>query len=120
MSRSNYSDDCDNWQLIKWRGAVNSAIKGKRGQAFLKELLAALDALPKKELIADELQTGRFEVCALGAVGLQRGLEMQGLDVEDYDVLSEKFGIAPALIREIEYINDEYTWGVPIQERNAK
>jgi len=47
MSRSGYSDDCDDqWSLICWRGAVKSAIRGKRGQAFLKEMLAALDALP--------------------------------------------------------------------------
>lgn len=35
MSRSGYSDDCYGWELICWRGAVNSAIKGKRGQSFL-------------------------------------------------------------------------------------
>lgn len=44
MSRSGYNDDCDGWALIRWRGAVNSAINGKRGQAFLRELVAALDA----------------------------------------------------------------------------
>lgn len=50
MSRSGYSDDYDfdNWQLIRWRGAVNSAINGRRGQAFLKELLTAIEALPEK------------------------------------------------------------------------
>lgn len=56
MSRSGYTEDCDdNWQLIRWRGAVASAIRGKRGQAFLRELLAALDAMPEKRLIADAL-----------------------------------------------------------------
>ena len=50
MSRHGYSDDCDNeWRAIMWSGAVKSAIKGKRGQAFLKELLAALDALEKEK-----------------------------------------------------------------------
>jgi hypothetical protein len=46
MSRSGYSDDHSEWDLIRWRGAVASAIRGKRGQAFLRELLVALDAMP--------------------------------------------------------------------------
>jgi hypothetical protein len=41
MSRSGYSDDCDGWALIRWRGAVNSAIKGRRGQQALREIVAA-------------------------------------------------------------------------------
>lgn len=32
MSRCGYSDDYDQWALIRWRGAVESAIRGKRGQ----------------------------------------------------------------------------------------
>ena len=55
MSRSGYSEDCDGWALVRWRGAVKSAIRGQRGQAFLRELLAALDAIPDKRLIAEEL-----------------------------------------------------------------
>ena len=53
MSRSGYHDDCEGWDLI--RGAVKSAIRGRRGQAFLKEMLAALDALPEKRLITEDL-----------------------------------------------------------------
>lgn len=42
MSRSGYTDDCDDqWALIRWRGAVNSAIKGKRGQQALRGRLDA-------------------------------------------------------------------------------
>lgn len=45
MSRSGYNDySIDNWDLIRWRGQVASAIKGKRGQAFLRELIEALVA----------------------------------------------------------------------------
>ncbi len=50
MSRSGYSDDCDNLQL--WRQAVDRAISGKRGQAVLREMLASLEALPQKRLIS--------------------------------------------------------------------
>lgn len=57
MSRSGYNDDIDNWALIKWRGQVASAIRGKRGQKMLRDLLAALDAMPEKSLIVHELES---------------------------------------------------------------
>lgn len=106
MSRSGYSYDIDGWQMIMWRGAVNSAIKGKRGQAFLREMLAALDALPLPRLVAHELQEGG-EVCALGSVGVKRGMPLDAIDPDDYEAVAKSFGIAVALAREIEYENDE-------------
>ncbi len=110
MSRSNYNDDYDDhWGLIRWRGAVASAIKGRRGQAFLRDLVAALDAMPEKGLIANELQEDG-EVCALGALGLRRGLDLEAIDPEDSDAVADLFGIAPALAREIVYENDEGAW----------
>lgn len=107
MSRSGYSDGCDGWDLIRWRGAVNAAIRGKRGQAFLRELLAALDAMPEKRLIADELRDADGEVCAIGSVGAARGVDMSTLDVEDPDSIAKAFGIASALVQEIEFMNDD-------------
>ena len=106
MSRSNYSEECDGWDLIRWRGAVESAIRGERGQAFLREMLVALDAMPDKRLIADEL-IHDGEVCAIGSVGRARGLAMEGLDPECPEKVAEAFGIAPALVREITYRNDD-------------
>ena len=108
MSRSDYCDDGDQWGLIRWRGAVNSAIKGRRGQAFLEELLAALDALPEKKLIAEDLER-EGAVCAIGAVGKARGMDMSALDPGNSDRVASVFGIAPAMAREIVYVNDE--WG---------
>ena len=106
MSRSGYVDDCDEWALIRWRGAVASAIRGKRGQALLREMLVALDAMPEKELISDELiQDG--DVCALGVVGIARGLDMAKVDPEEYEQVANLFGISVALVREIESENDE-------------
>jgi hypothetical protein len=108
MSRSGYNDDIDDqWALIRWRGAVNSAIRGKRGQAFLRELLAALDAMPDKALIADELVTTDGEFCALGVVGAARGIDMAKIDPHDSESVAPAFGIAEALAREIVYQNDE-------------
>lgn len=106
MSRSGYSDDCDGWALIRWRGAVKSAVNGARGQAMLRELLAALDAMPVKKLIPHELQSGG-EFCALGAIGHARGLPMDGIDTEDRDAVAGAFGIATALAAEIMFQNDD-------------
>lgn len=107
MSRSGYSDDCDNWSLICWRGAVNRAIKGKRGQVFLKELAITMDAMPQKRLVRGELQDGTGEVCTLGVVGRARGIDMFKVDVEDRKAVAELFGVAEALAAEIEYENDD-------------
>ena len=107
MSRSGYIDDIDNWELIKWRGQVASAIRGKRGQALLMELAAAMDAMPKKELIANELETESGEHCALGVVGAARGIEMQDIDPDDPKGVADKFNIAHQLAAEIAYINDD-------------
>lgn len=116
MSRAGYSDDCDQWSLIRWRGQVASAIRGARGQAFLRELIAALDAMPEKALVADVLEEAG-NVCAIGSVGLVRGIDMAKLDPEDPDGIAAAFGIAPQMVREIEYMNDEATWGEEPAER---
>ena len=107
MNRSGYYYDIDDfWAHIRWRGAVKSAIRGKRGQAFLREMLAAMDAMPSKRLIAHNLQKGG-EVCAIGTIGVARGIDMAVIDVEDYDKVADVFGVSAALVREIEYENDD-------------
>ncbi|GEM_PF-1710263 len=53
MSRAGYSDDCDSWALIRWRGPLSSSIRGKRGQLFLRDMLSALDAMPGNRLIRE-------------------------------------------------------------------
>jgi hypothetical protein len=105
MSRSGYSGDCENVGL--WRAAVDRAIRGKRGQAFLRELLSALDALPSKRLIDDDLVREDGEVCAIGAVAVARKLDTSKLDAEDGDEVGKAFGIARALACELAYENDE-------------
>ncbi len=124
MSRAGYSDDLDQADLARWRGAVESAIRGKRGQAFLKELEAALVALPEKWLIGDVFAT-EGNVCALGTVSLSRGIaagatraealaqimEVWPTDPDEYDECGDdaalEFNIAQAMAREIMFVNDE-------------
>lgn len=110
MSRSGYCDDYgddDPLALGRYRAQVNSAIRGKRGQALLRELLAALDAMSAKELVAGELEAdGQF--CALGVVGQARGLDLASIDTYDVESLGPKFNIAEQLAREIMWVNDEH------------
>lgn len=111
MSRSGYSDDCeDQWALIRWRGAVKSAMRGKRGQAFLRETAAALDAMPSKELAANALRTDSGAYCTLGAVGRARGLDLSEIDPYDIETVAFRFGLSEALAREVVYQNDEGSW----------
>ena len=110
MRRSGYTESCEGWELIRWRGAVASAIRGKRGQAFLREMLAAMDGLPQKRLIVGNLEEGA-EVCALGSVGRIRGMDMSAINYEDAHDVAQAFGIPRALAAEIEFINDDdFCW----------
>lgn len=120
MGRAGYSDDWDfdNWSHIRWRGQVASATKGKRGQSFLLEMITALDAMPERRLVTNELQDGP-NVCAIGSVGLCRGVDMAALDPEDPWAIAAAFDIASPLVREIEYENDEY-WQPETPEQRWK
>lgn len=117
MARSGYSDDNDDqWQFIRWRGAVASAFRGKRGVAFLGEMLAAMDALPEKKLIADDLEH-EGAVCAIGSVGKARGLDMSHLDPHEPEAVASAFGIAHAMACEIVYMNDEACFRIETPEQ---
>lgn len=107
MSRSGYVDGLDPFDLGRWRGWVMSAIRGKRGQAFLREMRDALDAMPEKRLITNELFDSDGEKCALGVVGAARNLDMTNLDPEDPEAVAQAFGVSEKLIREITWENDD-------------
>ena len=109
MSRSGYSDDCETVGL--WQAAVGRAIAGKRGQKFLREMAAALDAMPVKELITDDLVLDESHVCAIGAVAVARKLDVSDLEGADGGDVGERFGIARAMACEIVYQNDEANEG---------
>jgi hypothetical protein len=122
MSRSGYIDDDyetqkRQWEWIRYRGQVASAIRGKRGQKFLRDLVAALDALPVREL-----EAGAFEssgcYCALGALAHHKGIpipdEIREVVFDAYDadaeldanMVGDMFNITGALAREIMFEND--------------
>jgi hypothetical protein len=114
MSRHGYQDDCDDlWSHIRYRGQVASAIRGMRGQRLLRDMVAALDAMPVKRLVAKVLEEDG-EVCALGAVARHRGVDVSHIDVDYVDddgdvpfLTAKALDIAEQLAREVSYENDE-------------
>lgn len=114
MSRSGYTDDYDQDPLAagRWRAAVKSSLNGKRGQDFLRELLAALDAMPDKRLIANAA-TKDGCMCTLAVVAAKRGHDLQELDADmeswEWDRIADQLGISQAMAREVMYLNDEMT-----------
>lgn len=100
-----------------WRGRVASAMRGKRGQRLLHDFVAALDAMPNKRLIENDL-VREGDVCSLGACGQYRKLpDLEKLDPKEHDVLSEKFDVASCMIQEIEFENDE---GGPLEKETPE
>jgi hypothetical protein len=107
MSRSGYHDDLDVLDLGRWRGQVASAIRGKRGQVFFRELVAALDAMPEKRLIQGALEE-EAGVCAIGALCRAKGIHMETIDPSEPSEVAPLFDIAECLAREVVYMNDEF------------
>lgn len=108
MSRSGYSDDCDDTlQYGRWRAQVSSAIRGRRGQSFLKELAQAMDAMPEKVLITGELVTEEGDCCTMGVVCKARGLDVTKVDEHSTEEVGELIDIAHQLAAEIAWENDE-------------
>lgn len=105
MSRSGYESDGENHSL--WRASVERAIRGKRGQAFLRELVAALDAMPVKRLIMGEVVRDSEHMCALGSVAVLRKMDIEDLDIFDGEDVGKAFNIAQSMAREIVYENDK-------------
>lgn len=113
MSRSGYSDDYSIAEVELYRRTVENALKGARGQAFLKELATLMDAMPEKVLIAHEVISENGQCCTAGVACKARGLDVSHIELEygDCSDLAKLLGIARCMAAEIAYMNDE--WGSP-------
>lgn len=108
MSRSGYSEDYDDdYGPNPWNAIVANSIKGKRGQAFLRELADAMDAMPVKELITGELVTPAGECCTIGVVCKARGIDVSNIEINDPEEVGNAVGISRQMAAEIEFWNDE-------------
>ena len=65
--RITYNESDDPLSYGRWEGRVKKVLSGRPGRAALRELEDVLEAMPVKELIADELCDSQGRVCALGA-----------------------------------------------------
>lgn len=144
MSRSGYTDEeAEPGQFAMWRGQVANAIRGKRGQQFFRDLVAALDAMPIKRLIQGALEAPdsvcaaatyqggadpMLTPCAMGAVGQRRGIDMAWFDPETAEDdpdwvnhrLSDDFDIAYQLAAEVQWQNDEASIGVRVDDPSTR
>lgn len=75
--RIGYSEDEDYpGQFELWQANCRRSMKGKAGQAALRELEAALLALPDKRLIAHKMIDAEGDVCAIGALAKHKGRDI--------------------------------------------
>jgi hypothetical protein len=85
-------------QFDLWQENCERSLRGKQGQEELRQLRAALLALPEKRLIHELLEDEAGGVCAIGAYGKYKGLDLSQFDV---DSNTDEVGIAggmPALV----------------------
>lgn len=76
MSRFDSYDDYDGPDMSGlWWDSFRRAVNSERGQRTLREIEAALLAMPEHKLIADELADGNGGVCAVGAVAAYRRVQ---------------------------------------------
>lgn len=120
MSRVSYAEETDDVLAYgRWARAVKSAINGKRGQAALRELEAALVALPTKRLIDGDL-CREGDVCLIGAALIYRRMiggrtycqaydeiERRWAECETEDAAADELGMRRALSITLIEVNDE-------------
>lgn len=116
MSRHGYSDDYEHMAL--YRNAVERALAGARGQMFLRDLVAALEAMPERRLVHGFVPDRKPEepeyaleheegCCGLGALARFRNLDTSQIDATDRQALGKAFGIAESLAAEAMFVNDD-------------
>lgn len=95
--RLNYSDEEDRpGQFALWNANCQRSLKGKAGQRELRELKAALLALPEKRLIHGLLTDTDGGVCAIACYAKHKGVDLSEFDPEDE---SDEVGIAAGMPR---------------------
>lgn len=100
-------------QSALWEQSGRNALRGRRGQTFLREIEAALLAMPEHRLIAGQPCDSNGDVCLIGQLGVQRKVQSgrdrveviaewkeEALDYGDYsdvDATVETMGLAQSL-----------------------
>lgn len=131
MSRVSYDNDYnyDPLAAARWDRNSRAVFVSKRGQAILRDLEAALLALPEKRLVEDtfwdtefieEAESVRLNACVLGAYARYKGLkatELSGLNPfwdepidanETADAISQMTPMTFTMAWNLVEQNDEY------------
>lgn len=125
MSRSGFYE-VDDWDrdLILAIGRVQariaSARRGKRGQAFLRKALAALDQMEDKRLAGGTFGVSGGCMCIMSSIATETG---KAAAIEGYDKycgevvcqrLARGFDVAHVLIQDLVWQNDEIAPSDPV------
>jgi hypothetical protein len=127
MSRFEYDDYDSTITQEMWQHNVDLALRGRKGQKALRELLLALDAVPGHRLIRDYLvNPEQGEACAVGAwLAYKRIASGQTTDWNDTlralyqqygetegwetgDIGRRELRVTGTLAQHIAYRNDDY------------
>lgn len=108
MSRINYSDNEEYpGQFELWQANCQRSLRGARGQRELRELEAALLALPEKRLIHGAAEENG-EVCAIACYGQRKGVDLSKFHAYSE---SDRIGVAGGMPRLVAWkvveMNDE-------------
>ena len=117
--RINFSVDEERpGQFALWDANVQRSIKGRAGQAALRELEAALVAMPVKRLLYGVLCMDDGEVCAIGAYARHKGLDLSRFDPEaETDAVGVEAGMPRLIAWEVVMENDRDRWRVSHEQR---
>lgn len=95
--RLNWTDEEDRpGQFALWNANCRRSLRGKAGQRELRELEAALLALPEKRLIGGALEDEHGGVCAIAAYAKHKGVDLSQIDPEDQ---SDEVGVVAGMPR---------------------
>lgn len=126
MSRTEWDDDGGDYDYNIYGlqiGWALRALKGKKGQAALKELEAALLALPEKRLIAENF-CKEGQVCVLGALALKRRLDVGMSDGVARKDIQQTYGLDPdpeeAISRARKDLGLSRMFAIEVMEQNDK
>lgn len=118
MSRFSNCDDEEEFagQFALQMANDERSLKGRKGQQSLRDLEAALLALPEKRLINSGLVNTNGEVCAMGALARYRGVDLPAPHMDEYwgedysdltGPLAVKLRVPDPVARRIAWLNDE-------------
>lgn len=107
--RLNYCDEEERpGQFALFNANCRRSLRGKAGQEALRELEAALLALPEKRLIHGRLRDDKTgEVCAVGAYARHKGYDLSTFDDEDEtDEVGDHAGMPRLVAWQVVALND--------------